>query len=140
MVNSSICLLNGNLLIFPFVLIWLSYPFGFLKILTFLQFDAKPSITRVAKRRGAYRYSELTEWHIALIAGGGIIATLVLALIAYLLNYPELARFAIFYSSWNTLLPISQLDGCKILFGSKIFWFILSAICLIGLVFAFFII
>lgn len=122
-------------IIFPFILIWISYPIGFLKMLTFLQFDVKPTSGRAAKRHGLYRYSEMTEWHISAIAGTGIFACLVLGIIAYLLGYSDLARYSIYFSIWN-LLPLGQLDGTKILFGSKILWTILTVLALIGLGFA----
>lgn len=126
-------------IIFPFILVWISYPLGFLKVLTFLQFEVKPTSARAAKRHGLYRYSELTEWHIALIAGTGVIACLILAIIAYLLGYPDLARYSIYFSAWN-LLPLGQLDGSKILFGSKLLWFVLAIPTLIGLVLAWFLV
>lgn len=126
-------------MILPFALVWLSYPSGFFRCLTFLQFDVKPTTARAAKRRGLYRYSEMTEWHIAAIAAIGIFANLVLAIISYLLNYPILARFSIYYAIWN-LLPLSQLDGTKILFGSRILWLTLLILSLIGLFFALFLV
>ena len=121
-------------IILPFILVWVSYPTGFLKVLTFLQSDVRPTIARIAKRRGLHRCTEMTEWHIAAIAGIGIFANLVLAIVAYLLNYPILSKFSIYYAIWN-LIPISQLDGTKILFGSKILWLFLLVLALIGLVF-----
>lgn len=122
-------------IIFPFVLIWISYPYGFLKMLTFLQFDVKPTAARAAKRHGLYRFAEMTEWHIAAIAGIGIFMNLVLAIIAYILGYSDLARFSVYYSLWN-LLPLSQLDGTKIFFGSRKLWFILVILSLIGFVYS----
>ena len=127
-------------ILLPFLAIWLSYPYGFLKVLTFLQFDPKPMSARVAKRHGLYRYSELTEFHIAAIAAAGIFATLVLAVISYFFGgYASwiltLTSFSVYYSLWN-LIPISQLDGCKVFFGSRILWIILVVLSLIGLGFA----
>ena len=119
-------------IILPFLLVWISYPTGFIKMLTFLQFEPKPTSARVAKRHGLYRYAELTEWHIAAIAGMGIFINLALAVIAYLLNYPELAKFSIYYSAWN-ILPLGQLDGSKLLFGSRRLWAFLVILTLIGL-------
>ncbi len=128
-------------LILPFILVWLSYPLGFIKVLTFLEFDVKPTAARTAKRRGSViqRYSEITEWHQAAIAGLGIGACLILALFAYIYNIPMLARYAVFFSVWN-MLPISKLDGAKILFGGKLLWALLALFCVIGLFFAFFLI
>lgn len=126
-------------IILPFLLVWLSYPTGFLKMLTFLQFEVKPSTSRVAKRHGLYRFSEMTEWHIATIGGMGIFACLVLGVVAYLLGYPDLSRYSIYFAVWN-LLPISQLDGTKIFFGSRRLWVALAFLTLIGLFFALFLV
>lgn len=132
-------------IILPFLLVWISYPIGFLKILTFLQTDTKGTIARAAKIHGGLRrFTELTEWHISLILGIGIIANLVLAIIAYLLKsyhpiIPDIAKYSIYYCIWN-ILPISQLDGTKIFFGSKALWFTLLFFTILGLVFALFLI
>lgn len=123
-------------LILPFILVLISYPYGFLKVLTFLQFDVKPTSARAAKRHGLYRYSEMTEWHIAAIAGIGIFANLVLAVLAYVIGYSDLARYSIYYAAWNLLLPLGQLDGAKILFSSRRLWALLVILTLIGLFYA----
>ncbi len=104
-----------------------------------LEFDAVPLKSRISKSIGLYRFTELTEFHIGLIAAFGIIFNLVLAVLAYLLDYSFLARLSIYYASFN-LLPMSNLDGTKIFFASKngILWFILSAICAIFLVYSIF--
>jgi len=124
-------------ILLPFIAVWLSYPYGFLKVLTFLQFDPKASSARVAKRHGLYRYSELTEFHIAAIAASGIFATLILAVISYFFGgYADwiltLTSFSVYYSLWN-LIPISQLDGCKLFFGSLRLWIFLVFLSLIAL-------
>jgi hypothetical protein len=126
-------------IILPFLLSWISYPTGFIRMLTFLQFEPKPTAAKAAKRHGLYRFSEMTEWQIAAIAGIGIFANFVLAVIAYLVGYPDLARYSIYFSVWN-MIPLGQLDGCKILFGSKILWILLTILSLIGLFFAFFLV
>ncbi len=128
--------------ILPFILVWLSYPTGFLKLLTFLQFDVKPTSARAAKRHGLHRYIEMTEWHIALIAGIGIFANLVLAIIAYIIGNPimlDIAKYSIYYAAWN-MLPISQLDGTKIFFGSRILYTLLAILTLISLGYALFLV
>ena len=131
-------------ILLPFLLVWLSYPIGFFKVFTFLQFDIKAKSSRAAKKHGLYRFSELTEWHIAAIPLAGIAATLVLGIIAYILGgyaswLPLLAKYSIYYSLWN-LLPLGQLDGTKILFGSRIWWIILMIISVIGTCLALFLI
>ncbi len=130
--------------ILPFVMVWLSYPAGFFKMLTFLQFDVKPTSGRAAKKHGLYRFTEMTEWHIAAIAGFGIFSCLVLAVISYFLGgyagwIPVLGKFSIYYAVWN-LIPFGQLDGCKLFFGSRRLWFLLAVLSIIGLGYALFII
>ncbi|MFH1308058.1 MAG: hypothetical protein ABIH72_04355 [archaeon] len=97
-----------------------------------LQYDAKPHEYRAARRHGFYSYSELTEFHIGVIAIWGMAVLLILAFFAYLINIEDLAVLTIAYVAFN-MLPISQLDGCKIFFGSLIWWFILAVITLIGI-------
>lgn len=130
-------------IIVPFLLVWLSYPTGFLKMFTFLQTEIKPTIARVARKHGGLRrFPDITEWHTSLVPGIGITANLVLALVAYLIHSPlflDIAKYSIYYSIWN-FLPLSQLDGTKIFFGSKELWFVLLFFTLIGLFFALFLI
>lgn len=122
-------------IILPFLLSIIT--FGWVKWLALLQTDEKATTARAAKRHDFYSYSELTEWHIALVSSAGIISSLILAIIAYLINIPELAKFSIYYAFFN-LLPLGQLDGTKVFFGSKIFWTILFVIATIFLGYVFF--
>lgn len=104
-----------------------------------LVFDIKPRIYRGAKRHGLYTFSEITEYHLGLIAASGIIINLILAIVGYFVGFPLFARLNIYYAFFN-MLPISELDGNKIFFGSKILWSFLASIVLIGMLFAIFII
>ena len=122
-------------IIFPFLLSLLS--FGYIRLLTLLSSEEKATTARAAKRHDFYSFSELTEWHIGLISSAGIFASLILAILAYFINFPELAKFAIFYASAN-LIPLGKLDGTKIFFGSKILWAFLVIVCLIALGYVFF--
>ena len=92
-----------------------------------LKFNVNAKTERVSKRHGLYRFSEMTDWHIATIAATGIFATLILAIVAYFLNFEILAQLAVYFAFFS-LLPISELDGNRILFGSKILWFFLLII------------
>jgi len=120
--------------IIPFLLSILS--FGAIACLTFLQTNIEATPARVAKRRGgARRFAEVTEWHHAAIPAAGIGANLIFALLFYIFfrNIPlvlDIAKFSVYYSMWN-LLPLGQLDGTKILFGSRILWLFLVIISLI---------
>ena len=97
-------------------------------------FDVKPKIYRAAKRHGLYSFSEMNEAHIGYIAGVGIIANLIFALIGYLIGSPfdEFARINLYYAFFN-MLPISDLDGNKVFFGSLLAWTVLATIILLAM-------
>lgn len=86
-----------------------------------LSFDVSVRPERVARRHGLYRFTEVTEWHIALIAMSGIITNVFLSIIGYILDFNLFAKLSIVYAFWS-IIPISDLDGAKILFGSKGLW------------------
>lgn len=100
-----------------------------------LIFEVKPRIYRVAKRHGLYSFSEMTEYHIGIIAAGGIVANLICAVIAYFINQPDFARISIYFTLFN-MIPASDLDGNKIFFGSFVMWSFLAALVLIGVLFS----
>jgi len=106
-------------------------------VLPILTYEAVALKTRAAKRFGYYSYTTLSEWHNSLIGAAGIIAVLLLSLIAYFLpfGWGELSRAAAFFAFFN-LLPISKLDGTQIFFGSRVLWSILFAISFIFIAFA----
>lgn len=104
-----------------------------------LVFDVKPKPQRAAKRHGFYSFYEMTEHEIGIIAATGILTNLILAGIAYLINFPELARLSAYYAFFN-MLPISNLDGNKILFGNIVMWTFLATLTVIGLFLALFVI
>jgi Zn-dependent protease len=97
-----------------------------------LVFDVKPKIYRAVKRHGLYSFSEMTEIHEAWIAGTGIAANLLFALIGYLVGLDEFARINLYYVFFN-MIPISDLDGNKIFFGSFLAWSVLATIILIAI-------
>lgn len=97
-----------------------------------LIFDIKPKISRAAKRHTIYSFSEITEYHLALIAATGICANLIFAVIGYLIGFTEFSKLNIYYAFFN-MLPISDLDGNKIFFGSLVLWSFLASLVLIGL-------
>jgi len=125
-------------ILFPFIIATLTQ--GYVYLLTLLQFDVSPKMSKVAKSKGLYRYSEMTDIEIGKIAAGGIIALLIAIIIAYILPFSQshlFAKLCIFYVFWN-MLPLSHLDGNKIFFGSRVLWTILAAITLIFLGYALF--
>ncbi|MFH1501162.1 MAG: hypothetical protein ABIE22_04430 [archaeon] len=117
----------------PFVLAIASL--GIIPWYASLQYNVTPLKYRASRKHDYYSFSELTEFHIGMIAGWAFVANLAVALIAYLINLPELAKLSIFYVAFN-MLPISKLDGCKLFFGSQLAYFIIAAITVIGLAFA----
>ncbi len=121
-------------IIFPLFIVLITV--GKVYWLASLVFEVKANVSRTAKRWGTYAFSEMTESHIGIIAGAGILATLFFALIGYLLGFESFARISIFYAFFN-MLPISELDGNKIFFGSIVFWSFLAILTLIGLGYAF---
>lgn len=96
-----------------------------------LVFDAKPKVYRAARRFGLYKFSEMTERHLGLIAASGIVINLAFAIIGYILNFPLFAKLNIWIAFFN-ILPISDLDGNKIFFGSLILWSFLAALTLVA--------
>ena len=97
-----------------------------------LVFKTKPRIERAAKRHGIHSFMEVSEYHVALIAAGGIIANLTFSLLGYLIGFPEFSKLNIYYAFFN-MLPLSNLDGNKIFFGSLTLWSFLASIVLFAL-------
>jgi hypothetical protein len=120
-------------IILPFLLSIISLGNFFWLAVTQSEITARKS--RVIKKHDFYSFTEMTEWHIGLIPAAGIFACLVLAFIAYFLNFGELGRLAIFFACFN-MIPLGNLDGTKIFFSSLIMWFVLAAVSLIALGYA----
>ena len=118
-------------IIFPLILTLFSL--GTLKFSALLTYEARALKHRAAKRFGYYSFTEMTDWHHALIGASGIVILLLLSLIVYLLPYNlgYLAKLSIYYALSN-LIPISKLDGSQIFFGSRILWTALATITLIA--------
>ena len=115
------------------------FPFQSFVWMASLVFDVKPRVYRGAKRHGLYTFSEITEYHLGLIAASGVVINLILSVIGYLLGFPLFARLSIYYAFFN-ILPISELDGNKIFFGNLVLWSFLASFVLIGMLFAIFIV
>ena len=118
-------------IIFPLVITIFSL--GSAKFLPLLTYETRALKHRAAKRFGFYSFTEMTDWHNAIIGASGIIVVLILSIITYLspLSYLEyFSKIAVYYAFWN-LLPISKLDGTQIFFGSRILWSVLAAITLV---------
>ncbi len=109
---------------------------GYLKWMASMTFDIRAKVYRAAKRFGIYSFSEITEYHLALIAASGVVINLVLAALGYLVGFDNFAKLNVYYAFFS-MIPISDLDGNKIFFGSIVLWSFLAAICLIGLGYVF---
>ncbi len=113
---------------------------GFFQWLSILEFDVKPKIERSARRHGIYGFTELEDYHVAMIAAAGVAANLIIAILSYFLAsiYPTLELFArlnIYFAFWS-MIPLGSLDGSKFLFGSRGTWFIMLVITAIFLAYA----
>jgi len=98
--------------------------------LAILEFDITPKTERVAKRHGLYRFTQVTEKHVAWIATGGIILNILLGIIGYIAGFELFAKLSIFFVAWS-IIPLSNLDGSKIFFSSKKIWITIFTIILI---------
>ncbi|MFW6233424.1 MAG: hypothetical protein ACOC3Z_02055 [Nanoarchaeota archaeon] len=98
--------------------------------LSSLVYETKPKIYKAAKRHNLYKFSEMSEYHIGSIAAIGVVANLVFAVIGYLIGFEYFSSINIYMAFFN-MIPISDLDGNKILFGSPLLWSFLGAITLI---------
>jgi hypothetical protein len=97
-----------------------------------LEFDAKAKPERASKRHGLYRFTEITEWHMAWIATWGIIANFIALIIAYIAGFELFAKLSIYFIAWS-IIPIGRLDGTKLYFGSRALWTVVASITLIVL-------
>lgn len=101
---------------------------GFLKWTAILTFDAKPIKVKVKKR-----FSEIKEYDLALIASAGILANLIIALIAKICTLNEFALLSCWFA-FLSMLPLGNMAGTKIFFGSKMLWIFLVVLTLITLI------
>ncbi|MBU0907910.1 MAG: hypothetical protein KKD18_03400 [Nanoarchaeota archaeon] len=104
-------------------------------LFTFLTYETRALKHRAAKRFGFYSYTEMTDWHNALIGASAIVVVLVFSLIGYLANFEVLAKLAAYYAFWN-MLPFSNLDGTHILFGNRVLYAVLAITTLVFTVYA----
>jgi hypothetical protein len=111
---------------------------GFILWLAILEFDIKAKTERVAKKHGIYRFTQVTEWHVASIATWGIIINLIAAVVAYLIGFELFAKLSIYFIAWS-IIPIGRLDGSKIFYASRNLWITLFTVIAIILGWSFFI-
>jgi len=116
----------------PLAMIWMPLVTSLITMGNFVwlaitEFDVTARPERVAKRHGLYRYTEVTEWHMSLIAATGIMANIFFGILAYFFGFEYFAKLSIIYAFWS-IVPLGRLDGSKIFFGSRNLWFGLSII------------
>ena len=104
-------------------------------VLTFLTYETRALKHRAAKRFGYYSYTEMTDWHNALIGASAIVVLLVISLVGYIGNFEVLAKLAAYYAFWN-MIPFSDLDGTQIYFGNKVLYYVLAITTLIFTLYA----
>jgi len=112
---------------------------GNFPFLAFLTYETSVLKRRAAKRFGTYSFTEMTDWHNAWIGAAGIIAVLIIAVISYFSDYGLLAKISILYAVAN-MVPLSNLDGTQIFFGSRVLWTTLAVITLIFFAYALFLV
>lgn len=133
---------------FPLIFTIVSY--GYFFWLAILEFEVFATSARATKMHGAHRYTQMTDFHIGMIAAFGVLANFLLAIICYFIGFTEISRLSIYFAAFS-LVPLSNLDGTKIFFaggglvGQKGFfstpflWLLLVLICaiLLGFIFVF---
>jgi len=132
-------------LIAPFFLALFSL--GYLKPFTFFQFEAEnlpaKRLLKAHGQRRAQRKEVINEEDLGYTAASGFYALLLLALIGTLMKpyFPvfgaELAKYSIYFGIWN-LLPLGQLDGSKLFFGTTIAWIFIVIIYTVSFLVIFF--
>lgn len=110
---------------------------GLVKIMTLLTYETRALKHRAAKRHGFYSFTEMTDWHNGLIGAAGIVALLLVSVIGYFTGLEYLSKIAAYYVFWN-MIPLSNLDGTQIFFGSRILWTVLGVVSLIFVGYALF--
>ncbi len=113
---------------------------GIIKIMTLLTYETTALKRRAARRFGFYSFTEMTDFHIAVIGAAGISATLLLSLVCYFIpGLEQLARLSAYYAFFN-MIPFSKLDGAQIFYGSRPIYYVLGIITVIFATYALFLI
>jgi len=124
----------------PLPMLWLPlllalFTKGFFLWLGILEFDVEAKTERVSKRHGLYRFTQVTEWHIAWIAIWAIVANLIAAIIGYVAGFELFTKLSIYFIVWSTI-PLPGQDGSKIFFSSRGLWAAIFIIAMITLAWA----
>ena len=124
----------------PLPMLWLPliitlFTRGFFLWLGVLQFDVEAKTERVSRRHGLYRFTEVTEWHMAWIVVWALVANLIAAIIGYIAGFELFTKLSIYFIAWS-VIPLSSLDGSKIFFSSRALWVVVFTIAIIILAWA----
>jgi len=119
----------------PIPMLWVPLLFilftkGLFLWLGILEFDVTAKTERVSRRHGLYRFTEVTEWHVAWIATWALIANLILAIIGYIAGFEMFTKLSIYFIAWS-IIPISRFDGAKMFYASRALWTISFIIAMI---------
>lgn len=94
---------------------------GALLWLPITEFDVSPKVERASRRHGLYRFTQVTERHMGIIAIAGITINVLTGILGYVLGYETFSKLSIYFAAWS-IIPFSSLDGSKILFSNKVLW------------------
>lgn len=103
---------------------------GFFLWLGILEFDVVAKTERVSRRHGLYRFTEVTEWHMGLIATWALAANLIFAIAGYIIGFELFAKLSIYFIAWSTI-PLAKLDGSKIFYASRPLWTVVFTIAML---------
>ncbi|MEK6915223.1 MAG: hypothetical protein AABW89_01620 [Nanoarchaeota archaeon] len=111
---------------------------GSIKLMTIMTYETRALKRRATKKFGPYSFTEMTDYHNALVGAAGIISALLITFVTYWFPgelFSIMAKMATFYAFFN-LIPFSKLDGSQIYFGSRVLWSVLAIITLIFTIYA----
>ena len=105
---------------------------GLIFWLGILEFDVKAKPERASRRHGLYRFTQVTEWDIALITVWAMAANLIVAIVAYIAGFELFAKLSIYFIAWS-IIPFGRLDGAKIFYASRGLWITIFTVAVIVL-------
>ncbi len=106
------------------------FTLGVGKVMTLLTYETKALKVRAAKRFGYYSFTEMTEFHNGLIGAAGIVGVLLVSFVSYFPGLELLSKMAAYYAFFN-MIPIANLDGAQIFFGSRVLYVAVGVVTLI---------
>tara|TARA_Y100000310_G_scaffold340120_2_gene434863 strand:- start:234 stop:872 length:639 start_codon:yes stop_codon:yes gene_type:complete len=113
---------------------------GIIKVMTIMTYKTKALKRRAARRFGTFSFTEMTDFHNALVGAAGIVSLLFLSFLAYFIpGSGALSKLTAYYVFWN-MLPFSNFDGMQIFIGSRVLWSTLEIIAVIFTSYALFLV